>query len=45
MILAQWLDVRFINSGVMVACQRIQKQPLLVAQMVEEWMNHYRSLG
>jgi len=45
MILSQWLDVRFINSGVMVACQRIQKQPLLVAQMVEEWINHYRSLG
>lgn len=45
MILSQWLDVRFIESGVMVACQRIQKQPVLVSQMVDEWLNHYRRLG
>jgi ubiquitin thioesterase ZRANB1 len=45
MILSQWLDLCYTNSGILVARQRIQKRPLLVAQLVEEWLNHYRTLG
>lgn len=28
----------------MVAQQKLHKRPLLVAQMLEEWLNHYRRL-
>lgn len=45
MIMNQWLDVRYTDTGIMVARQRIQKPPLLVGQMLEEWLNHYRRLG
>jgi ubiquitin thioesterase ZRANB1 len=29
----------------LVAQQKLHKRPLLVAQMVEEWLNHYRRLA
>ena len=41
-ILRQWLDVRVTDSGLVVAVQKMTKPPLLVAQMTEEWLNHYR---
>jgi len=41
----QWLDVRYTDTGIMLARQRIQKPPILVGQMLEEWLNHYRRLG
>ncbi len=44
-ILRQWLDVCATESGLVVAQQRICKPPLLVAQMTEEWLNHYRKLA
>ncbi|KAG8224407.1 hypothetical protein J437_LFUL004013 [Ladona fulva] len=44
-ILRQWLDVCVTEGGILVAQQRLHKQPLLVAQMVEEWLNHYRRLA
>ena len=46
-ILRQWLDVRVLDpdAGLVVAVQKIQKPPLLVAQMTEEWLNHYRKLA
>ncbi|XP_046383384.1 ubiquitin thioesterase trabid isoform X2 [Ischnura elegans] len=44
-ILRQWLDVCVTEGGTLVAQQRLHKQPLLVAQMVEEWLNHYRRLA
>lgn len=44
-ILKQWLDVCVTEGGILVAQQRLHKQPLLVAQMVEEWLNHYRRLA
>lgn len=43
-ILRQWLDVCETEGGILVAQQRLHKRPLLVAQMVEEWLNHYRRL-
>ena len=33
------------ENGLVVAKQRIVKPPLLVAQMTEEWLNHYRKLA
>ena len=41
-ILRSYLDVGLTDSGLLVAQQRIAKPPLLVAQMTEEWLNHYR---
>ncbi|KAL0276622.1 UNVERIFIED_CONTAM: hypothetical protein PYX00_004157 [Menopon gallinae] len=43
-ILRQWLDVCVTEGGIMVAQQKLHKRPLLVAQMLEEWLNHYRRL-
>ena len=44
-ILQNWLDVCATENGLVVAKQRIIKPPLLVAQMTEEWLNHYRKLA
>ena len=44
-LLRQWLDVCVTDGGLLVAQQRLHKRPLLVAQMVEEWLNHYRRLA
>ncbi|CAG9856836.1 unnamed protein product [Phyllotreta striolata] len=44
-ILRQWLDVCETENGILVAQQTLHKRPLLVAQMVEEWLNHYRRLS
>ncbi|UYV75778.1 ZRANB1 [Cordylochernes scorpioides] len=41
-IMRQWLDCCVTESGILVAQQRIPKRPLLVAQMVEEWLELYR---
>lgn len=41
----QWLDVCETEGGILVAQQLLHKRPLLVAQMVEEWLNHYRRLA
>lgn len=44
-LLRQWLDVCVTDSGLLVAQQKLYKRPLLVAQMLEEWLNHYRRLA
>ena len=44
-ILRQWLDVRVTDSGTVVAQQNQLKPPLLVEQLTEEWLNHYRKLA
>jgi ubiquitin thioesterase ZRANB1 len=44
-LLRQWLDVCVTEGGLLVAQQRLDKRPLLVAQMMEEWLNHYRRLA
>ncbi|XP_055678535.1 ubiquitin thioesterase trabid [Lutzomyia longipalpis] len=44
-IMRQWLDVCITEGGLMVAQQRLHKRPLLVAQMLEEWLNHYRRIA
>lgn len=41
----QWLDVCVTEGGLLVAQQRLHKRPLLVAQMLEEWLNHYRRIA
>jgi len=44
-LLRQWLDVNGTANGLLVAQQKCQTRPLLVAQMLEEWLNHYRRLA
>lgn len=44
-ILNQWLDICTTEGGTLVAQQMLHKRPLLVAQMLEEWLNHYRKLA
>lgn len=41
-MMRSWLDVCFTEGGLMVAQQKLHKRPLLVAQMLEEWLNFYR---
>ncbi|XP_035208830.1 ubiquitin thioesterase ZRANB1-like [Stegodyphus dumicola] len=43
-IMKQWLDCCVTEGGILVAQQKISKRPLLVAQMVEEWLAFYRGL-
>lgn len=44
-IMRQWLDVCCTEGGLLVAQQKLRKRPLLVAQMLEEWLNHYRRIA
>lgn len=44
-IMRQWLDVCMTEGGLLVAQQKLRKRPLLVAQMLEEWLNHYRRIA
>lgn len=44
-ILRQWMDCCVTEGGILVAQQKMQKRPLLVAQLVEEWLNHYRRMN
>ncbi|KAG1684924.1 Ubiquitin thioesterase zranb1-B [Nymphon striatum] len=44
-LLHQWLDCCVTESGILVAQQRIQKFPTLVKQMLDEWLQHYRTLS
>lgn len=44
-LLRQWLEVCVSEGGVLVAQQHLTKKPLTVAQMTEEWLNHYRRLA
>ncbi|CAL4072027.1 unnamed protein product, partial [Meganyctiphanes norvegica] len=44
-LLRQWLEVCVSEGGVLVAQQHLTKKPLNVAQMTEEWLNHYRRLA
>lgn len=44
-LLRRWLDVNITNGGLLVAQQRVHGRPLLVAQMLQEWLNHYKSLA
>ncbi|XP_068154279.1 LOW QUALITY PROTEIN: ubiquitin thioesterase trabid [Drosophila tropicalis] len=44
-IMRQWLDVCVTDGGLLVAQQKLGKRPLLVAQMLEEWLNHYRRIA
>ncbi|XP_030373992.1 ubiquitin thioesterase trabid isoform X2 [Scaptodrosophila lebanonensis] len=44
-LMRQWLDVCVTEGGLLVAQQKLRKRPLLVAQMLEEWLNHYRRIA
>lgn len=44
-IMREWLDVCYTEGGLLVAHQKLHKRPLLVAQMLEEWLNHYRRIA
>uniref|UniRef100_A0A182XX44 ubiquitinyl hydrolase 1 n=1 Tax=Anopheles stephensi TaxID=30069 RepID=A0A182XX44_ANOST len=45
MLLRQWLEVCETEGGLVVAQQKLHKRPLLVAQLLEEWLNHYRRIA
>ncbi|KAL1137904.1 hypothetical protein AAG570_009599 [Ranatra chinensis] len=44
-LLREWLDVNLTSGGLLVAQQKRPTRPLLVAQMLQEWLNHYRRLA
>lgn len=44
-LMREWLDVCTTDGQILVAQQKLTKKPLLVAQMIEEWLNYYRQLA
>ncbi|XP_041370674.1 ubiquitin thioesterase ZRANB1-like [Gigantopelta aegis] len=44
-LLNEWLDCCVTKGGILVALQKLGKRPLLVKQMVDEWLDHYRQLS
>lgn len=44
-IMQQWMLTCSTGGGLLVARQRTRQRPLLVAQMLEEWLNHYRRIA
>lgn len=44
-IMRMWMDVCVTEGELLVAQQKLHKRPLLVAQMLEEWLNHYRRIA
>ncbi|XP_037068905.1 ubiquitin thioesterase ZRANB1-like [Pollicipes pollicipes] len=43
-LLRQWLDVCVTDGGCLVTQCQLPRPPLLVAQMVQEWLNYYRRM-
>ena len=43
-IIRQWLDCCVTTGGILAAKQKIPTKPLLVAQMMDEWLDFYRNL-
>lgn len=41
----EWLDCCVTDSGLLVAQMKIPKRPLLVRQMMDEWLDRYRRLA
>lgn len=41
-IVREWMEVCVTESGLLVAQQKLTKRPLLVRQMVDEWLERYR---
>ena len=44
-ILREWMDCCVTDSGLLVAHMKIPKRPLLVRQMMDEWLDRYRRLA
>ena len=44
-MMRDWLEVLVTESGLVVAQQTIERPPLMVAQMTEEWLNYYRKIA
>jgi len=44
-MMRDWLEVLVTESGLLVAQQTIERPPLMVAQMTEEWLNYYRKIA
>jgi hypothetical protein len=40
----QYLDCCVTESGLLVAKQKISRNPYLMQQMVSEWVEHYRNV-
>ncbi|XP_039760536.1 ubiquitin thioesterase trabid isoform X3 [Pararge aegeria] len=43
-LVRRWVSAR-AGGGALAAAQRLHARPLLQAQMLEEWLNHYRRLA
>lgn len=44
-LLQQWLDCGVTDRGLLVARMKVEKRPLLVRQMMDEWLDRYRRLA
>ncbi|KAJ8715342.1 hypothetical protein PYW07_009824 [Mythimna separata] len=44
-VVRRWVSACVTGGGVLAARQTLHQRPLLQAQMLEEWLNHYRRLA
>lgn len=44
-LLHDWLDCLYTEGGLLVAKQRLTKAPILLRQMMDEWLQRYRGLA
>ncbi|XP_052752799.1 ubiquitin thioesterase trabid-like [Galleria mellonella] len=44
-VMRRWLSACVTSDGLLAARQQLHARPLLQAQMLEEWLNHYRRLA
>ncbi|KAI8423367.1 hypothetical protein MSG28_014368 [Choristoneura fumiferana] len=44
-VVRRWLSACVTGGGLLCARQTLHQRPLLVAQLLEEWLNHYRRLA
>ncbi|XP_028165880.1 ubiquitin thioesterase trabid-like isoform X2 [Ostrinia furnacalis] len=44
-VVRRWLSACVTSGGVLAARQQLHARPLLQAQLLEEWLNHYRRLA
>lgn len=44
-VVRRWVSACVTGGGVLAARQALHARPLLQAQMLEEWLNHYRRLA
>lgn len=41
----EWMECLVTKGGILVAVQKLGKRPVIVRQMLDEWLDRYRQLA